>query len=152
MRVLDIINAADPAEVEAEYRRAYPGEVEDHGSGTWANADSFCRYRQIVNNAIGVIDEPMSVVIKCVREDDEERYDVSGRRPNDDASYAIEFSPWGEWKLMEVEYPADLDVHQAACHLYYEMTWCGWPEQIIQKRDELFDLKEQVQRDLAERE
>lgn len=148
MRVVDIVNEADPAKVEAEYRRAYSREVKEHGEGTWASADSFRQYRMIVNGAVGVVDDPMTVLITCLRDDEGERYDVSGSRPDDDASYALEFTSWGEWKLMDVEYPACLDVHQAACHLYYEMTWCGWPEQIIQRRDEIFDLKDQAERDL----
>lgn len=148
MRVRDIINAADPAKVEAEYRRAYPGEVEEHGAKTWANADSFRRYRQIVSDAVGVVDEPMTVIVRHVRDGDGERFDVSGACPDDDASYALEFTPWGEWKLMEVEHPADLDVHQVACHLYYEMTWGGWPEQIQQRFDHIMDLKEEVEREL----
>lgn len=102
-----------------------------------------------MNDQIGVVDEPMTVIIRRVRdEDDEERYDVSGEGLDDEALYALEFTHWGEWKLMEVEYPADLDLHQAACHLYYEMTWCGWPEQIVQRRDDLLDLEEQVEREL----
>ncbi|WP_324742744.1 DUF6557 family protein [Tsuneonella sp. CC-YZS046] len=154
MRVVDIINAADAAKVEAEYRRAYSHEVAEHGEKTWATAANFRQYQGIVNGAVGVVKERMTVVIKYIQGADEEEadwYDVSGRLPNEDTPYALEFTPWGEWKLMEVEYPDDLDVHQAACHLYYEMTWCGWPEQIQQRFDTLMDLKEEAERDLAGR-
>lgn len=130
MRVLDILNAASPDKVEEEYLRAYSEEVKNHGTDAWANAHSFSRYRQIVNDTISVVDGGMCVVITYVREDGYGRYDVSGRQPNDEVSYALEFSPWGEWKLMNVNCPSEMDVHQAACHLYYEMTWYGWPDQI----------------------
>jgi len=130
MRVLVIFNAASPDKVEEEYRRAYSAEVKNHGTDTWANAHSFSRYRQIVNDAIGVVDGGMCVIITYVREDGDGRYDVSGRQPNDEVSYALDFSPWGEWKLMNVKCLSEMDVYQVECHLYYEMTWYGWPEKI----------------------
>lgn len=77
------------------------------------------------------------------------RYEVDG----DDGSgthWSLGFTGWPEWKLMEVidRSGANLSTDMLAMSLYYEMTWHGWPEEMIERRDDVFDRAEAVQREM----
>ncbi len=85
------------------------------------------------------------VVRITARKDDEDCdwFDVSGVTP-DGTCWAIEFRPWGEWKLLPVE--AEMPIDDAATHIYYEMTWGGWPEQSEERFADICDAAEEVRR------
>ena len=144
--VTEIVNKADPQKVVETYIEAYDG-----GDG-WDNIDSYGKFVRLINSCVGVDEgEGMRVkVSKVLSEDDPGNtyYDVSGKVG--DRLYAIEFTDWGVWKLLPVDNDTDedLSVDQLAAHIYYEMTWAGWPEDMVAKRDSLADQIEEIQRDL----
>ncbi|MBB6424919.1 DUF6557 family protein [Sphingopyxis sp. JAI128] len=147
-----IVNAADPARVAEIYRDQYYSE--DHQDG-WGNVDSFERFRSILNASVGVDEgDGMRVVLKRVGgdKDDGPWIDVSGR-DSEGTSWAIEFTPWGQWKLLPVLCEGFAPSNdEIAAHLYYEMTWFGWPENTVAKLDDLTDAVERICRDIAAQE
>jgi uncharacterized protein DUF6557 len=82
---------------------------------------------------------------------DKSKYvDVSGIDPNDDISYAIEYTRWEEWLNMEITKESlknfsELDVY---CHCLWEMTWSGFSQEPIQEK--IQSLMETVEKIRAE--
>jgi hypothetical protein len=148
MNVSQIINAADAKEVARLYALHW---AEDD----WADLATFLRFKTMLNAAVGV-NGAMRAVVAPITDDegtsdgignDTGRYDVSG----DDGSgttWSLSFSSWSDWKLMEVvdRTTENLPTDMLAMNLYYEMTWYGWPEEMLAVRDEVFDRAEAVER------
>ncbi len=116
-----------------------------------ADAATFRRFKSMLNAAVGVSGTMCAVVAPITNnfgeDDGTVRYEVDG----DDGSgahWSLSFTGWSEWKLMDVidRTGSALSTDMLAMCLYYEMTWHGWPEDMIERRDELFDLAEAVER------
>ena len=90
--------------------------------------------------------EPINSDVQIQLENYGEYVDVSGFKPNDEYSWAIEFRPWNEWLGMEV-FPKTLEVFtelEIICHCLFEMTFFGFEEEEIQDQyKEINDLKEE---------
>ena len=144
MNVAQIINAANPDKVARHYAAHW---IDDE----WADAATFRCFKSMLNAAVGV-SGTMRAVIAPIADDFGEsdgtlRYEVDG----DDGSgthWSLGFTSWSEWKLMEVEDRSgtNLSADMLAMGLYYEMTWHGWPEDMLERRGEVFDLAEAVER------
>jgi hypothetical protein len=143
VNVAQIINAANPGEVA----RLYAAHWTD---GEWADVATFVRFKSMLNAAVGVSGKMRAVVAPIANDFGEDdgivRYEVDG---DDDSGthWSLSFTSWSEWKLMEVVDRSDarLSTDMLAMSLYYEMTWHGWPEEMIERRDEVFDRAEAVQ-------
>jgi hypothetical protein len=137
MNVVQIINAASASEVCRLYAQHW---IEDE----WAKIITFRRFKAMLNAAVGVQGNMRAVVAELTEDLDERgfvRHDVSG----DDGSgrnWSLGFTSWAEWKLMEVDDRSGvgLSIEMLAMSLYYEMSWHGWPEEMIERRDHVFDL------------
>jgi len=143
MRVIDCINEASRDGVLAAYSAAYDDTPDQE---TWL------RFKRVLNDcALVRRDDGMAVILRHVAPDDEdEAYIDVGGRGRTGERWALCFTDWSDWKGMEVidETGQALTVDQIAAHLFYEMTWYGFPEQMIAKREELFDQVEEVKRSI----
>jgi hypothetical protein len=145
MNVAQIINAADSSEVARLYASHWTDDE-------WADVSTFLRFKSMLNAAVGVSGK-MRAVVAPVTDDFGEgdgtlRFEAYG----DDGSgthWSLGFTTWPEWKLMEVidRSGAKLSTDMLAMSLYYEMTWHGWPEDMLERRDEVFDRAEAIERD-----
>ncbi|WOF44296.1 hypothetical protein KNJ79_05035 [Sphingopyxis indica] len=144
MNVSQIINASDPHRVAEIYCSHYGP---DDG---WGNVESVLKFRTTLNNSIGVDEgDGMVVLISSRKDDGDERIDVSGRDA-EATNWAIEFEPWGRWKLLPVVCEGvTLNLDEIATHLYYEMTYAGWPEQALERYNQIVDAADAVQRDFS---
>lgn len=142
MNVVQTINAADASEVARLYARHW-------SSDEWAQAATFHRFKGMLNGVVGVSGTIRAVVAPITDDfgegDGIARYQIHG----DDGGgvdWSLGFTTWAEWKLMDVvdRSSAGLSTDMLAMNLYYEMTWHGWPEEMIERRDEVFDLAEAV--------
>ena len=59
---------------------------------------------------------------------------------------------WGEWKEMVVVdlTNKNLSDDELIMHVYYEMTWFGWPSKMEETRDNIMDQVEQIKKDFAD--
>ena len=146
MNVSQTINAASPSEVARLYAVHW---VDDD----WADEATFRRFTAMLNATVGV-SEPMRAVITAIPDefgerDGAARYDVSGD-DGIESNWSLGFTSWSEWKLMEVvdRSGANLSTDILAASLYFEMTWHGWPEDMIDRRDDVLDRAEAVRREV----
>jgi hypothetical protein len=144
MNVIQTINAASPAEIARLYAAHWTDDE-------WADAATFQRFKAMLNAAIGVSGAMRAVIAPVIDPFDEGdgtvRYEVCGD-DGSESNWSLGFTTWPEWKLMAVVDGSDagLSTDMLAMSLYYEMTWHGWPEDMIERRDEVFDLAEAVER------
>lgn len=125
MRLIDYLNQARADEVITEYRREY--EPDD-----WATVEAYARFLWLMRRSAENPDEKRIEVRSISWFDgyvDRVSYDVSGLKPGDDQRYAIWADDWGAIKLREVDAPPDLSLDQVLCHIYYELSWGGWPDE-----------------------
>jgi hypothetical protein len=146
VNVVQIINAASASEVALLYSKHW---VDDE----WADEATFQQFKSMLNSTVGVSGN-MRAVVSAITDhfDDRDgavRYDVSGD-DGKESNWSLGFTTWPEWKLMEVvdSSGAGLSTDILAMSLYYEMTWHGWPEDMLERRDEVFDLAEANEREL----
>lgn len=125
MRLIDYLNLARAEVVISEYRREY--EPDD-----WASVKAYARFLWLMRSAADAPDE-IRIEVRAIPWFDGERdrvsYDVSALKPGDDHRCAIWADEWGAIKLREVDAPADLSIDQVLCHIYYEVSWGGWPDE-----------------------
>ncbi len=144
MNVLQIATQAQPQRVMELYREAYET---DHGY----SASDVVRWAALVRAATPE-NTLMEARVYLTRDapDEDECYTVDGVCP-EGRQWALEFTPWGQWRQMAVVDATGkgLCVDALAAHVMYEMTFCGWPEQMEERRDSLMDTVEQIKRDLA---
>lgn len=79
--------------------------------------------------------------------EDEMYVDVSGRKPFDDETYAVEFMPWEEWLGSFVD-TGDFSDAQFLAHCLFEMTFVGYSNDEVHK--ELENISDMA-RDATER-
>jgi hypothetical protein len=161
MKVGQLINQADASEVARIYNETYNSGERNDG---WGSPEVFDRFRERINFTIGINegDDQCKVVIEWVDQKwggpnndkyHDQYFHVGARRVLDPKQvYSLSMTDWGVWKEMEVEDETNknLSTNELAAHIYYEMTWFGWPETMEEKRDSLIDMAEQVQRDFAD--
>jgi hypothetical protein len=157
MKVVEYATQLSVVEVEAAYAELYEEQPAPGNIAEWSRR---------VAAAVGVRQPDFKVLLRNVTQVGQTFVDVSGLGPRAElAQYYLEaglpvpsepvcsmsFTPWEEWRELEVvdrttpqQTPA-----QVAAHLYYEMTWFGFPEQTEVKRDELMDTMEEVKRGLG---
>ena len=143
MRVIELASRCTPERMLEEYEAAY-GTTHGHSPasvGEWLRRMA----------AAVPVRTPMQVLVEAVTDEGgEQYYSVSGRKPGDATKWAVDMAPWEEWREMEVVDPTNrLTTDQLAAHVFFEMTWHGWPEEIEEKKEKLLDTVEQLQRDLA---
>jgi hypothetical protein len=65
-----------------------------------------------------------------------------------ETAYSLSMTDWGVWREMDVEDETEknLSIDELAAHVYYEITWHGWPESMEQTRDEINDQYESFQK------
>ena len=144
MRVIELASRCTPERMLEEYEAAY-GTTHGHSPA------SVGEWLRRMAAAVPVRSE-MQVVIRLIPESkfNPEHYDVGGVVPGDPTNWAIDFTSWGQWREMEVvDTTNSLTTDQLAAHVFYEMTWHGWPEDIEEKHQGLLDKVEQLNRDLA---
>lgn len=143
MRVIDYINQADPAKVEAIYTEEYLETFV-----TWSLPETFEKFRTYLNTIDSIENNFINVCIDYHESEDSNWYDVNIL--DGLTLYAADFVEWEEWKAYEVidRTGKELDVDQIATHLYWEMTFHGWPDEMRKQKKQLeeiiesFDLKD----------
>lgn len=144
MNVVQTINAASASEVARLYAEYWTCDE-------WAEVATFQRFKSKLNATVGVRGTMRAVVAPITDEfgegDGIVRYEVYG----DDGGgthWSLGFTAWTEWKSMDVvdRSGVSLSTDMLAMSLYHEMTWHGWPEEMLERRDEVFDLAEAVER------
>jgi hypothetical protein len=155
MKVAEIISRANAAAVAELYNKEYNSGERDDG---WGNIETFERFRRMVSQAVGIRsgDDQLTLQIKLVTdkicEEDEPYTDVSGIKQGVSHGFSIAGMDWGEVKEMEVVLDGidDLSIDEKAMHIYYEMTWHGWPEEAREHIDEIHDMAEAISRKLGD--
>lgn len=152
MRVIEYLNGVEPAAVSAAYAAAY--------SDGDCSPDEFAQFVATMNRKICVSrTDGMRVILKHVIErwsehpgcgEDEDYIDVGGVDA-EHSNWSLSFTPWGEWKLMEVEDASgkSLTPAEIAAHLYYEITWHGTEEDALERQTGLLDQVEAIERGTA---
>lgn len=66
--------------------------------------------------------------------------------------WSLSLTDWSEWKNMQVrdESNKSLSTDQLAAHIYYEMTWHGWPDSQEELRESLTSQIEKIELDFAD--
>lgn len=158
MNVMEIMNRADPSEVARLYNENYNSEESDDG---WGTTDAFNKFRALLNATVGIreCDDQFKVVVEWVDEkwgkNDEyhdQYFNVSGRKVIDpEQAWSLSMTDWGVWREMEVEDETGkgLSTNEIAAHVYYEITWFGWPHTMEEHRDNILDLTKGVKRELG---
>lgn len=84
--------------------------------------------------------EKVSIDIMFVDNDGDQYHDISGTKPDDPLSYALEFSGWDEWLSFSItketieKYP-EVDI---LAHCLWELTFLGYsPEEIEEENMKL---------------
>lgn len=132
MNVAQIISTARIADFEEAYHRLYPDQEGDY-------AKHFSQFQIDVAAAVS-IQSGMRIRFKI----EADGYcDVVGV-DDEDREWALDFTPWGEWKTMEVD--SDLTIAEQAAHLFEEMTWHGGPESMAERAASVQDAMEEVNR------
>jgi len=83
---------------------------------------------------------------------DEPFWSISGHKPGDPQSWAIEFNPWEEWLGMEIIAPeTPMSNEELAAHIVWEMTFCGFTNDDVKaKNKEIFDAVEECKSEIGE--
>lgn len=137
MNVIQIINAVSTDDLTEAYLRLYDCEPYE-GKAHWVT--HFERFRADINAMVTVTGEPLVVEFRLDRHG---CHDVVGVDPEGHA-FALDFTPWGVWKGLEVR--SDLPLAEQAAHLFEEITWYGGPEEAEAARDEVEDRVEKIAR------
>ena len=108
---------------------------------------SLCGYADVIEQLATIkhVSNDMVIHIEYVDKDfdgtpcEEPYYNVYGKQPDDDDTYALDFMPWGEWLKSEMDDSCSvLDDLDVVCHCLWEMTFHGWEEANIKETiDEL---------------
>lgn len=160
MNVMSLMHQASPAEVARIYNETYNTNRNDG----WGTVEAFNEFRVRLGDVVGVRegDDQFKCVVQWIdyhwggkdnNEYHEQYFSVGGRMIRDpDQTYSLSMTDWGVWKEMEVEDETDknLSIDELATHIYYEITWFGWQDQMVDKRDEITDQVEQIDRDFSE--
>jgi hypothetical protein len=83
----------------------------------------------------------------------EEYYDVSGKLPNDDTFYGLDFSSFSQWAsyLVAEEALASLPPEEIAAHILWEMTFHGFSDtEIEEERKKIEKAFEDIESGKAE--
>lgn len=158
MKVAELINRVDPEAV----CKSYTDNYECRG---WGKVESFLEFRDRLNSFVGIRegDDQFKAIVQWIVQDwskigsgkitsIDEYFSVGGRKVNDpEQVWSMSMTDWGVWKEMEVEDETEKNLTEAelAAHIYYEMTWFGWPEQATEHRDNLMDQMEKIDRDFS---
>ncbi len=67
----------------------------------------------------------------------------------DGEDYSMSFIPWGEVLAAEYECGFDISDAEIAAHIFWELTWHGMEMEMEERRDELTDRIDELDRDLA---
>lgn len=159
MKFIDLIKSKSWLSVKMIFLDLYPDQ-----------ADSIDGYREVFEKLHLLMPEASDMLIELsVVEDDFDPDEtlfyvsVAGRKMNpedsdDDMSYAIEFEQWNKWLGMELDSEtlrnfSDLEI---ISHCLYEMTFCGFDEDEIQRqfadiKDAADDLKKLSKEEREER-
>lgn len=85
--------------------------------------------------------------------DSEGSFDVSGIKPGENTSYAIEFCPWEEWLGLYVS-QRDLQKHgELVCiaHCLWEMTFSGFTQESIQgSMEDILERVEEAEKNISD--
>ncbi|MFA4903172.1 MAG: DUF6557 family protein [Desulfobaccales bacterium] len=131
MKLSELISRYTWQEVEPAYAELYPKEKRKRKRAR--EAFEYIQYLKL-------IDSKMRIHIEY-REDEESGYhDVLGRdgslrEDGQEESYSLFLVEWDEWLGMEIETEtlgkySELDI---LCHVFWEMTWCGYSMEKVKK-------------------
>lgn len=158
MNVMSLMRQANPDEVARIYNEAYNSETKNDG---WGNSERFTEFVNRLESEVGIRggEDQFKVSVTWIDykwggKDNEKYHDqyysVGGHKVNDPKmTWSLSMTDWGEWKEMEVEDKTDhnLSINDLAAHIYYEMTWYGWPETMVNKRGDILDSFDKFTRD-----
>lgn len=154
MKVIDLMHKADPAEVARIY-------IDNHtAQDGWGTVETFIKFREVLTNTVGISEgqDQCKVIVRWIDEkwggpnNDEyhdQYFDVVGRLiRHPETVYSLSMTDWGVWREMEVEDETEknLSIDELASHVFYEITWFGWPERMQESRDSLLDQCDSFQR------
>lgn len=134
MNIRQLITTASPHRVCEIYEQAY----RDDG---WNKVETYREFLDRIGKLVPVSTGDHTVIVKEVGD---EQWDVLMIDEKGD-KYSLSLTPWEEWIAMKVEV-GDMHVDEAAAHVYWEMTWHGWPEGQEEVRDRLKDQMEKIER------
>ena len=141
MKLAELIAKVDPDEIVREILAAYPDEAKNEAG-----------YRRVLAQLAEMAMEPpkdgMAIVIAREPADapysNEPWWHVYGRNAQDDANWALDFTPRGQWLGMQVRVKnVDLTPAQMAAHALWEMTWHGFDE--VEVKDRKDDLDAEIE-------
>jgi len=87
------------------------------------------------------------IVIRKIIDEDGFYYDVSGKPANEEQLYGLEYTPWEEWLGFYIDsknIPSDFTKEDIVAHCLWEMTWCGFSQDEIQKR--IKEIEREIER------
>lgn len=81
-------------------------------------------------------DDGTTVCVRLIEDEGESWFDVYGRVPGKDVSYALELSTFHEWAGYDVDEDTlqRMPLPKIAAHVLWEMTWFGFDDRDIQAR------------------
>lgn len=149
MNVLQLLTTVPVPELVEAYNKLYDGPLD---ARFYQNT-----FLPVIRNKV-LIKPSFEVVLNHYRMshddpcDDEERVDVLILEGTEE--FAMSFTPWGELLAAEVKcnihYPVSLA--EQAAYIFWEMTFYGMEEETIAAGDDLRDIVEELDRNMAEHE
>lgn len=126
MNVMDLVRAADAEVVAKVYASSYSADG-------WADAEAYREFVRVLGDrepTTRLLDSGISVEISLRLADGTAYFSCDGRDA-EGTVWALDLSPWSDWALLPVVDATgqSLSVDELAAHVYYEITWGGWPEQ-----------------------
>lgn len=126
MMVLDLVRAADPEVVAKVYASAYVADG-------WATAEAFREFVTVLGQQepnTRLLERGMVAEVSLRTREGTAYFSCDGRDA-EGSVWALDLSPWSDWVLLPVVDATGqiLSVDELAAHVYYEITFGGWPEE-----------------------
>lgn len=127
MKFVNLIKSHSWLSIELTLIKLYPNQE-----------DLVEEYRNVFEK-LGILQpilNDMLIVLTEYEEEDHSYVDISGRKLDDDDSYALEFTKWEEWLGMELasETMKNFNGLEIISHCLHEMTFFGYEETEIQEQ------------------
>lgn len=123
----DILLETNWDDVKSAIEKLYPNDIESI-DGFKNVYYTLLSLEPIQNNDNIFID------IRFIKDDLNEYYSVSGKIPNDETFYGIEYDKWEEWLGYYIDNNLlnNMDKTEIVAHCLWEMTWGGFTQEEIQ--------------------
>lgn len=136
MRVVELATQADPDCVADELFGAYHERVE---------REQVVRWQSLLRDGVLVGTDDLDAVVVTLATlpggGETLHFSADGKTVHGGV-VGLDFLPWNQWAGLRVldETGENLSLDQLAAHVYYEMTWHGWPGQASAEDIEISDV------------